>query len=254
MLEGTTFPVMIPLGGWQIHPHFLFESLAYTTALQLTLRNSRRDTLPATQRTSVIVGGMLGALVGAKVLVMLQHLDLAWESWQQYGLLFLQGKTIVGALLGGLMGVEVTKKLIGVTQSTGDAFVGPLIAGMMIGRVGCFLTGLSDRTYGIATALPWGVDFGDGILRHPTQLYEILFLGLLGLGLSWTSRQLFLQAGEKFQLFMVGYLSFRLGIDFIKPDFHPVWGLSAIQIACMLGLAYYWRVLRRFGKLAISRR
>jgi hypothetical protein len=40
---------------------------------------------------------------------------------------------------------------------------------------------------------------------------------------------------------MVAYLGFRLLIDFIKPDFHPMLGLSAIQIACLLGLLYYWR-------------
>jgi prolipoprotein diacylglyceryltransferase len=86
----------------------------------------------------------------------------------------LQGKTVVGALLGGLVGVEVTKKRIGVQQSTGDRFVEPLIIGMAIGRIGCFLTGLSDRTYGTVTRLPWGVNSGDGLLRYPTQPYEVI--------------------------------------------------------------------------------
>lgn len=30
------------------------------------------------------------------------------------------------------------------------------------------------------TTLPWGIDFGDSLLRHPTQLYEIVFLVILG--------------------------------------------------------------------------
>jgi len=38
---------------------------------------------------------------------------------------------------------------------------------------------------------------------------------------------------------MMAYLTFRLFIDFIKPDFHPFWGLSAIHVACFLGLVYY---------------
>lgn len=247
MLSELTFPVMISLGSWQLHPHFVFESLAYTTAFQLTLRNSRKDSLPAEQRSSIIVGGMVGALLGAKLLVMLQHIYLAWDDWHQYVLLLMQGKTIVGALLGAVIGVEMTKKLIGVKRSTGDAFVSPLIAGMILGRIGCFLTGLSDKTYGIATTLPWAVDFGDGILRHPTQLYEILFLGLLLLALSIKPRLRPLKSGEKFQLFMVGYLCFRLLIDSIKPDFHPLLGLSAIQIACLGGLAYYGKAIRAWG-------
>lgn len=234
------FPVYLPIAGVRLHPHFVFESLAYAIALRLVLWNRRPDSISASQRTSIIVGGLVGALVGAKLLVMVQHLDLLWTYWQHWLLLLLQGKTVVGALLGGLIGVEVTKKIIGVTQSTGDRFVYPLIGGTAIGRIGCFLTGLSDRTYGIATSLPWGIDFGDGIPRHPTQLYEILFLLMLMLFLQWRDRYP-RQAGDLFRFYMVGYLSFRFGIDFLKPDFQPLLGLSAIQIACLLGLVYYRR-------------
>ena len=245
------FPVYFWLGSWRIHPHLLFESLAYAIALRLALRNFRRDTIAPSQRSSVMVGGMVGALLGAKILVLLQHLDLLGQNWQQFLLLFLQGKTVVGALLGGLIGVEVTKKWIGVKQSTGDAFVYPLIAGTAIGRVGCFLTGLSDRTYGVATTLPWGIDFGDGISRHPTQLYEIGFLLALILFLRIRHRYHY-KSGDLFKFYMIAYLGFRLLIDFIKPDFHPFLGLSAIQIACLLGLLYYHRTiphLLRFSKV-----
>jgi phosphatidylglycerol---prolipoprotein diacylglyceryl transferase len=167
---------------------------------------------------------------------------LLWQDWRSWLLLFLQGKTVVGAMLGGLIGVELTKKWIGLTQSTGDVFVYPLIVGTAIGRMGCFLTGLSDRTYGTPTTLPWGVDFGDGIARHPTQLYEIIFLLTLMMALKFISRYK-LQSGDLFKCYMMAYLLFRLWIDFIKPDFHPWLGLSAIQIACLLGLIYYSRNL-----------
>lgn len=234
------FPVYFGIGFLRIHPHLLFESLAYAIAFRLVLLNSRKDTISPSQRTSVIVGGMVGALIGAKALVLIQHIDLFWQNWQQLLLLLIQGKTIVGALLGGLIGVELTKKLIGVRRSTGDPFVYPLIIGTAIGRIGCFLTGLSDRTYGIATTLPWGVDFGDGIYRHPTQLYEILFLLGLMIVLKIRSRY-YRQEGDLFKFYTIAYLSFRLLIDFIKPDFHPFLGVSAIQIACLLGLLYYHR-------------
>jgi prolipoprotein diacylglyceryltransferase len=238
------FPVYVWIGPWQIHPHFFFESLAYAIAFRLILFNSRKDTIAPTQRSSVIVGGLLGALVGAKLLVLIQHIDLLGENWQQFLLLFLQGKTVVGALLGGLIGVELTKKLIGVSRSTGDAFVYPLIIGTAIGRIGCFLTGLSDRTYGVATTLPWGIDFGDGIYRHPTQLYEIVFL--LGLMIFLKIRSRYpRQEGDLFKFYMIAYLGFRFLIDFLKPDFHPILGLSAIQAACILGLLYYCRSITK---------
>ncbi|PSB04274.1 prolipoprotein diacylglyceryl transferase [Merismopedia glauca] len=241
------FPVYIWLGNWRIHPHLLFESLAYATAFRLLLFNSRRGTLKDSQKTSLIVGGMVGALVGAKLLVILQHIYLLWEDWRLWLLLLVQGKTVVGALLGGILGVEFTKKLIGVKQSTGDVFVYPLILGTAIGRIGCFLTGLSDRTYGIATSLPWGVDFGDGIFRHPTQLYEIIFLLLLIVYLKFRSRYQ-IQVGDLFKFYVVSYLIFRLLIDFIKPDFHAVWRMSAIQFACLLGIIYYRDSLIKLSK------
>ena|SRR6478672_10193114 len=234
------FPVYFWLGSVRVHPHLLFESLAYAIAFRLVLLNTRKDTIPATQRTSVIVGGMVGALLGAKLLVLAQHAPLIHLNEQQFLLLLLQGKTVVGALLGGLIGVELTKKLIGVHRSTGDAFAYPLILGTAIGRIGCFLTGLSDKTYGVATTLPWGVDFGDGIYRHPTQLYEIIFLLSLMIFLRIRSRYSY-KEGDLFKFYLVAYLGFRFLIDFIKPDFRPLLGLSAIQIACVLGVLFYYQ-------------
>ena len=43
---------------------------------------------------------------------------------------------------------------------------------MTVGRVGCLLSGCC---FGKPTTLPWGIDFGDGIARHPTQISELLF-------------------------------------------------------------------------------
>ena len=76
-------------------------------------------------------------------------------------------KTIVGGFVGGLIGVELVKKRIGITTSSGDLMVYPLILAMIIGRTGCFLGGLEDGTFGIATTLPWGIDFGG--LRKVTR-------------------------------------------------------------------------------------
>jgi len=164
----------------------------------------------------------------------------------------LEGKSIVGGLLGGLIGVELAKKLTGVTTSTGDAFVLPLAVGMCVGRIGCFLSGLADHTYGNPTSLPWGVDFGDGIPRHPTQLYEIVFLALL-LWLLETRGRALTESGDRFRLFMTGYLMFRLLVDAIKPVPYPyAFGLCGIQLLCIAGLAYYLPQLPRIGRAIIA--
>lgn len=82
------------------------------------------------------------------------------------------GHSIAGAIAGGIVTVEIYKLATGISGSTGLPFVGPLAVGIAVGRFGCFFAGLPDYTYGTPTTLPWGVDFGDHIARHPVQLYE----------------------------------------------------------------------------------
>lgn len=234
-----TFPVYLTIGSLKIHPHLLFEFLAYTIALILILgRNVNHDPLSVENRHSVIVGSIVGAFLGAKLLAFLQHIDLFTSNSQAIYSLLISGKTIVGGLLGGVIGVELTKKLLKINIATGDLFVYPLLWGIAIGRLGCFFTGLEDKTYGIATQLPWGVDFGDGIPRHPTQLYEIAFLILLFCFLKNRQKQ-GLKNGELFRLFLILYCTFRFTIDFIKPDYPIFLGMSAIQIICLITLLVY---------------
>jgi prolipoprotein diacylglyceryltransferase len=81
-------------------------------------------------------------------------------------------RSVEGALAGGIVAIELYKWTAGISVRTGARFALPLAVGIAIGRIGCYLAGLDDFTYGTPTALPWGHDFGDGISRHPAQLYE----------------------------------------------------------------------------------
>lgn len=248
------FPVYIHIGSWVLPPHPILESLAYFVGARIYFymrARSHHSTryIPADQGLWIVVGAVLGAAAGSKVLSWLEDpwLVLQHLSDPHY---WMGGQTIVGGLLGGLIGVEFAKRRVGVTESTGDDFVWPLIIGMCIGRVGCFLAGLPDDTYGTPTHWFTGVDFGDGIPRHPTQLYEIAFLLVWGAFIWWVDRRdpirfyrhhvaPSLPQGAKFQLFMFGYLVFRLLVEFIKPTPHIYFGLSNIQLACIGGIAYY---------------
>jgi len=145
------------------------------------------------------------------------------------------GKTIVGGLLGGWLGVELVKRFCRIRTRTGDLFAIPLCIGIAIGRIGCLLAGLADDTYGKPTSLPWGVEFGDSIARHPTQAYEIAFLIILGLVLQFVSKRPH-SNGALFRIFIAAYLGWRLLIDFLKPQ-PLIGGLNAIQWACCAGIA-----------------
>src|SRR3981189_187506 len=81
-------------------------------------------------------------------------------------------RSVEGAIAGGIVAIELYKWRNGISLRTGARFALPLAIGIAIGRLGCFFAGLDDFTYGTPTKLPWGHDFGDGIARHPVQLYE----------------------------------------------------------------------------------
>lgn len=237
-----SFPVFLSVGGRRLHPHIVFEVLAYFVGLccYLWLRRRRGDHLTAHARWSVLVAAIVGGAIGSRALYWLEDPDATFRHWND-AVFLMSGKTVVGGLVGGLIAVEWVKAHLGIMRATGDLLAVPLAIGIAVGRVGCFLTGLEDRTYGVATTLPWGVDFGDGIARHPTALYESAFLVVLTVVLAWLMRRPLVE-GLLFKIFILTYMGFRLVIDVLKPDLRIVVGLSAIQCVCLLTFAYYARI------------
>ena len=234
-----SFPVYLEFFALRLHPHVVFESLGYFAGARIYFSQRRREAAtawPLERNLWLLVGCIFGAWAGSKLLAWaeLPHHYLALVRTDPAALL--GGKTIVGGLLGGWAGIEVAKARLGIAHSTGDAFVWPLAVGTAIGRLGCFFTGLDDHTYGVATTLPWSVDFGDGLLRHPTQLYESLFVLSLAAAIHFATRSRALQSGARFRLYVAGYLAFRFCIEFIKPRETPLIGLSAIQLTSLAGV------------------
>ena len=246
-----TFPYYINLGLFEVHPHAFFEIIGWVVGISLmVILRKKNDDFTIEQRSTLILAATLGAVLGAKILSWLQHANYTIDALYNDPVLLIGGKTMVGGLLGGLFSVECAKKFLGITKSTGDVYVYPLIVSISIGRIGCFFTGLDDATYGIASNLPWAIDFGDGVSRHPTQLYEILFLILFGLWIhNYSKDNLNIKSGDMFRFFMIAYLTWRLLIDGLKPSEFEVLFLTPIQWACIGGLSYYyWKELVTYAK------
>lgn len=242
------FPVLV----FGIHPHHVFDLLAFFVGGQLFWHGLRRAGSPLTgeQKWTLALGAFVGAAAGAKLVVLLEDPAFTLAHWRE-PLFWLHGKSIVGAILGAIVGVEWAKKSAGVAWSTGDHWVVPLAVGLAIGRVGCFLSGLTDDAYGVPTTLPWGVDFGDGP-RHPTQLYESAF-ALLALGFVLRAKRRQEAQGDLFRLYVVAYFAFRFLEEFVRVSPRPYLGLTVYQLACAAGLAYYLAPAaqrRRLGRLA----
>ena len=153
--------------------------------------------------------------------------------------------SIAGALAGGIFGVELWKWRQGIRGSTGGAFVLPLAVGIMIGRLGCLFAGLPDLTYGVHTTLPWAVNLGDGVGRHPVQLYESLATALFlaayipakRRGASWATR-------HAFHAFVIFYAVQRFAWEFLKPYPTLIGPLNLFHLLCLGLIAYgifWWR-------------
>jgi prolipoprotein diacylglyceryltransferase len=147
--------------------HIAFDAIAWLAAgLSLVwLTRSAKIRFPAAPTgdlpyiAALLFGAGVGAVLFGSANLWLSHLP---------GI----ARSIEGAIAGAIVAVELYKRLANVTVRTGARFALPFAVGVAVGRIGCFFSGLDDFTHGTETSLPWGHDFGDGIMRHPVQLYE----------------------------------------------------------------------------------
>jgi phosphatidylglycerol:prolipoprotein diacylglycerol transferase len=265
-----SFPVFIPIGPWQIHPHLFFESISYFIGFRvyLALRRRAGDTVVVPYRWATLSCAAAGAALGARGLAWLADPNATYELQS----VLLGGKTIVGGLIGGLIAVELVKLAMGIRRSTGDLYAPALAVAIAVGRIGCLLTGVADDTSGTPTSLPWGMDLGDGVRRHPTQLYEIVVLAAMVVPLWRRARRTMalaaatgvepdaaanavdgappqvtvLREGDAFKAFMVAYMALRVAVDFAKPYPAVFLGLGVLQWAAVVTIAWYAPDIRRW--------
>jgi phosphatidylglycerol---prolipoprotein diacylglyceryl transferase len=238
------FPVSVQIGSYNILLHTVFETAAFFIGFRyfLFLRKRLGDAIEPSNRIWIIIGAIFGSLIGSRLVGGLEDIE-ALQVAPNKVLYFYQNKTVVGGFIGGLFGVEFIKKCINERTSSGDLFVYPMLLALIIGRIGCFSMGIYEETYGVPTQLPWSINLGDGLYRHPVSLYEIVFLIGLWIAFVQIQKRYKLMNGSLFKLFMISYLTFRFLLDFIKPHYTFNIGLSTIQISCMLALVYYYRYI-----------
>lgn len=233
------FPVTFQIFGKTILAHPVFETLGIFIAMRYYFFLKKRSPEKMSFNTSaaVLIGATAGALLGSKLIGNLENPYILFEDFNFKR--FWTNNTIVGGLAFGLIGVEIAKKIVRHKESTGDLIVFPLILAIIIGRIGCFLTGVHEETYGIPTDSIFGMHLGDEYLRHPVALYEIAFLLFMWFELKMIARKNKYVSGFLFQLFMLSYFSFRFLLDFIKPKIEIIGNLGTIQLVCLSVIIYY---------------
>lgn len=234
------FPVTFQIFGKTVLAHPVFETVGIFLAMRyyFYLKRKSPEKMPLSQSLAILIGATAGALIGSKIIGNLEKPNILFG--QEFSFVrFCTSNTITGGLAFGLIGVELAKKIVGHKQSTGDLIVFPLLLAMIIGRIGCFFTGIYEETYGLPTNAIFGMHLGDRYLRHPVALYEIIFLLLLGFVIFKLKNTKRLVSGFLFQFFMLNYFLFRFFLDFIKPHDNLFLNLGTIQILSLLMIFYY---------------
>jgi len=186
------------------------------------------------------------AVLGAKLAVVLG--DALWPLREFHGWkeLMLSGRSIVGALLFGFLGVEAAKPLLNYDIPPNDRFAIILPFSIGLGRIGCLIVGCCR---GLPYDGPWAITYSDGIPRHPAPVYEMIFHWAMGFLLIelWRRQLLF---GRLFAFYLLSYGVFRFFSEYLRETPKAYGGLSAYQIMSVAmilagGIALIARTVRQ---------
>lgn len=201
----------------------------------------------------VILGGRLGYCLFYQPEYYLTHPAALFAVWEG-------GMSAHGGIIGVIIVMILFARMKKMPFLTVSDFVVPLVPlGLMFGRIGNFINGeLWGRP--ASPDLPWAMIFpqaGDGIPRHPSQLYESFGEGLLLFLLLWFISRKPRPAGLVSGVFCFGYGAARFIAEYFRePD--AFLGLQALDLSrgqwlslplIVLGLAV---ILMTIGKKAPS--
>jgi phosphatidylglycerol:prolipoprotein diacylglycerol transferase len=225
------YPVLFRIGSFEITSFGVLVALGALAGLWVFRRELARSGLPEEAMDAAIYG-LVGGLVGAKLLYVIEHLD---EGTFLGLLLDRGGMSWFGGFLGGLLAGYATIRMKGWPVLKVLAAATPALAvGQLLGRIGCFLVG---DDYGHPTSLPWGVAFPEGLPPttervHPTQIYEAIFLGVFAWVLIRWRRA---GAPDRVVLgrYFVGVGGFRFLLEFVRVNLRV---LGPLTVAHMFAL------------------
>jgi phosphatidylglycerol:prolipoprotein diacylglycerol transferase len=215
----------------------VLATLAFLLSRRVLTVNDPSSRLPLMDRAWLAASILFGGTLAAKLPSAMAG-DAEFFSWQAW---FSDGKTVTAGLAGAYLGVEICKAIRGIRVKTGDGLALPLALALMIGRFGCLVNGCCA---GKPTSLPWAIDFGDGIPRHPTQLYESMFHAVWVMILArWQSTNRF--PTQRLKIYLIAYCVFRFLLEFIRIEPRLASGLTIYQwivmmfAGCLLLQAWY---------------
>ncbi|MDH3500463.1 MAG: prolipoprotein diacylglyceryl transferase [Acidimicrobiia bacterium] len=237
------FPVLFTVWDVPVQTHEFFIATGVLVAAVVFVGEARRRGRWSDDLWAIVAGALIGGGLFARFGTGIQYLAEAPDP-TVLGLFTQAGRSILGGLVGAYVGARVAKKLIGYRRSTGDLFAPAVAVGMAIGRVGCFLTEqlgtVTSLPWGItvtpgqAARMSFCPDCQLGQPMHPSFLYEIGFhvFAFVALGILRRDPRF---DGRLFPIYVGSYGVFRFMLEFVRGN-PPLWfGLSGSHIFLMAG-------------------
>lgn len=219
-------PIALQIGPVAVRWYGLMYVAGFMTLMFLAGRRAKNEPWrgwkpqePSDAMFALILGVMLGGRVGY---VLFYHFDLFLKDPAYLFRMWEGGMSFHGGFIGVMLAMWIyARKTQRSFWSVADFFAPLVPQGLAFGRLGNFING---ELWGRETDVPWGMVFPqarDGIVRHPSQLYQFAGEGvLLFVVLYWFSAKPRPRMATS-ALFLAGYGVMRIVAEFFRqPDAH----------------------------------
>ena len=220
-------PILFDFGPFTLYTYGVLLAAAYLAGLQFAVVMARTRGLDRQRVLDLGIWIIVGALAGAKLLLLVTDFHQYSESPRALLDLVRSAGVFYGGLVAavGVAFVYMWRHRMPLWTTT-DAFAPGIALGHAVGRLGCLMAGCC---FGRPTSVPWAITFHNpaaslnsdtplGVPLHPTQLYEagaeLVILGVL----LWLERRGRSFPGRTFWTYMLLYSAARFVIEFYRGD------------------------------------
>ncbi len=226
-------PIAFGIGSIQVHYYGLMYLLAFFAVYLLVLHRLKTEKIGFKKEIidnyflwliiSLLIGGRIGYVLFYNLSYYLKNLleiILPFDINDRFRYIGLYGMSYHGALIGIIAAsVIFCRKFKLNFWLLADLFIPAVPLGYTFGRLGNFING---ELYGRVTTVSWGMYFPlDSLhqLRHPSQLYEAFFEGVVLFIILWILRKRVWISGKLFSIYLIGYGIIRFFLEFFRePD------------------------------------
>jgi phosphatidylglycerol:prolipoprotein diacylglycerol transferase len=248
-------PTLLRIGGLEIAWHGVLTALAVLAGVWLGTRRAERAGFSGDAITTLVLWGVLGGVVGARLFHVADHLPYFLEHPLEIVAVWQGGIAVYGGFIGGLIaGAIAAARSRLPAWPLLDAAAPAMLVGQAIGRLGCLSNGDAwgapcEGAFGLCiTYVHPGALLPASLLGVPTHAYPVyeILAELLLLGILWLVARRTRVVGLQFLSAAVGYAVIRFSLSYLRQEPQVLWGLQEAQVVAVATAAlaigaFAWR-------------